>query len=445
VDIRRRPLVIFATLPCCPVRAGGKEKRVMRILLITPEFPPFITGGIGAYMQTLAAGYAHRGHQVTVAGYRIHPTRRERHAWGESISLGRVRAGRATSALASAGHKLLHQLRAAELPGVWRAFALRGPAKVMRAALAVRRYLQRYAAHYDIVELSNWPGHGAFLPRPLCPYVVRLSTPAADSGQTGRRVLTWCEARACRRARLIIANSQAMRDKGLEAYGCRLDRTVVIYHGVPDTEIRDAVPQGRGLRLLYLGRAEERKGTDVFLGALAQVLPRCPDLQLTIVGANMEAYCQARSDLQATWTELRNRFHNRIETPGKVDETAKCRALAGAHWLVVPSRFESFGLVAVEAMRAGTPVLASAAGGLGEVCGMAPDNVLCRPGDVADLARRLLEIYERGEGHALRIRAATRKAYLRWFTADRMVDESLAWYRRVANLQGQGQRTEWAA
>jgi glycosyltransferase involved in cell wall biosynthesis len=103
--------------------------------------------------------------------------------------------------------------------------------------------------------------------------------------------------------------------------------------------------------------------------------------------------------------------------------------------VLVPSRYESFGLVAIEAMAAGRPVVALAAGGLAEVVTHDVDGLLAAdgPGAADALFGHLLAL---GRDPALRDRLATgaRESFLRRFTIDRMIDQLEPAYRRAADL-----------
>ena len=104
--------------------------------------------------------------------------------------------------------------------------------------------------------------------------------------------------------------------------------------------------------------------------------------------------------------------------------------LAASDLLVVPSLFESFGLVAVEGMAAGIPVLASDTGGLREIIEDGVSGVLFRPGEADDLAEKLLHLLnEPSERESLA--EAGRRRYEGNFTMESMAEGWLGCYRRL--------------
>jgi glycogen synthase len=407
----------------------------MRICLVTPELPPTVMGGIGTYVECLARGLARRGHQVTVVGYRIHSREVVKHDWGCSVSLPAREAKCRTNAfylqslwkLVAASHRL-------GLPGAWRMGHLLASNASWAGALAVRSFLARHQACFDVVEVSNWPGHGAFLPRSQAKYVVRLSTPAADTYPVAKSIYTWLETRSCQRADLVIANSSAMNAKGQAYYGYDPDKAVVVYHGLPGTNAAPAPTNQAPVQLVYIGRAEPRKGTDLLVKALAEVFPRHRDLAVTFIGGNIHSYLTTHPEVGTTWSWLLANFPDQMRVLGRVPEAEKERIIAASHWAIIPSRFESFGLVAVEAMRAGTPVIAADVGGLGEVVKQSPGSMLFATDDVNALVGALESVASMGVTHALGLRGPTKHAYDAHFSADRMIDDTLHYYQRLLAL-----------
>lgn len=393
----------------------------MRIGLITPELPPYVRGGIGTYVQALARGFAERGHEVTVAGPQIHPEERIDHDWGRSFSYG--------PSLPVGWLRNKRRL-------FWRLSRLYPAANIAQAALATRNFLKKHGQDFDVVEISNWPGHGAFLPRIGCPYVTRMSSPGVACGLPTESMSTWYERRTCRAARLILAHSEAMLQEGQSLYGLGATPAKVIHLGLPDLASPGQPPPGDDLHVVYIGRAEDRKGTDLLIQALSRVMPRWPRLHLTLISRNLDRYCDERESLRASWRGLQATCSGRITLRADVDEAEKNRAIACSHWMIVPSRFESFGLVAVEAMRLGTPVLGARCGGLEEVCASGPGNLMFRPDDRGDLEMALEKICRLGSTHACALRAATRSAYEDRFRENLMIERTLAAYHTLLTPNG---------
>src|SRR5260370_11507109 len=155
----------------------------------------------------------------------------------------------------------------------------------LRQALALRRFFQQNHREFDIVEVSNWPGTAAWLPSGVR-YVVRLSSPSREGypASIQLRLNNALERRTCARAAFLFANSGAMYERAKHYYGCESKPHAVVPYGLPDI-IPQAAPAQSGLRVLYIGRAEFRKGTDTLLKALDTVLPSCPDFQFRLIGA----------------------------------------------------------------------------------------------------------------------------------------------------------------
>lgn len=160
----------------------------------------------------------------------------------------------------------------------------------------------------------------------------------------------------------------------------------------------------------FVGRLHEVKGADLLIAAFRSL----PDAtaRLAVVGDG-----PARPAL-----ESRAAGDRRIVFLGHRADPAA--AYAAIDLLVIPSRFEPFGLVAVEAMTAGTPVLAAATGGLAEIFADAPER-LFPPEDSEALRRKLAGVIARGRG-------AERAAYdLSRFAPEPAASRIDAFYRRV--------------
>lgn len=195
-----------------------------------------------------------------------------------------------------------------------------------------------------------------------------------------------------RRAARIICTSPDYRD-GSPVLAPWLDKTRVIPLGVApvpapaasEREAAAALWRGSGLRVLAVGRLSHYKGFDVLIEALAEV----PEARLLLVGAGE---CGAALQRQVRERGLEGRVH----LAGALSDALRDGAYAAADVFCLPSiaRSEAFGVVLLEAMRAGLPVIATRVPGAGmnHVLDGGEAGVLVPPGDVAALAAALREL-----------------------------------------------------
>ena len=182
-----------------------------------------------------------------------------------------------------------------------------------------------------------------------------------------------------RRARRIVVPSRYLAQI---AAGWGLGRPVEVLVN-PAPAPQDVVPEQLAPgTFVYVGRLASQKGLPVALAALAQV----PDARLLVVGDGPE-----RGALEERVSELA--LGGRVAFAGSRSRDDVLRALAGARAAVLPSLWENLPHVAVEALSVGTPVVATAVGGVPEVVHDDENGLLVPAGDVdalADALRRML-------------------------------------------------------
>ena len=177
---------------------------------------------------------------------------------------------------------------------------------------------------------------------------------------------------AVARADRIIALSTHEREALVRFYDANPSKVVIIPCGV-DTHLFQPVDRAvarqyvnvslDGQTILYVGRIEPLKGLDLLLHAMARLEP-VDDMKLLVVGGSSNGDRQA-CRLRRLARDLG--IAQRVRFQGALPQEVLPYYYSAADVAVVPSYYESFGLVALEAMACGTPVIASRVGGLQSV------------------------------------------------------------------------------
>ncbi len=222
----------------------------------------------------------------------------------------------------------------------------------------------------------------------------------------------WCDA--------VVCISQHDWQAG-QAIGIATQRLVLVHNGIQDTQVTPAAveqarqhwPQGTQ-RLLFVGRLDRQKGVDRLFDIVRRLGPQ---VHAVVVGSAVvsEQGETPPENLQITgWL-------------GRDEIAAYC---AAADVLLVPSRWEGFGLVALEAMRAGCPVVASRVGGLPEVVDDGVTGCLVDGQDTAGWVQCLQTL---SPERLQQMGQAGRQRFEALFTIHRVVDQLHALYERLVS------------
>ena len=377
----------------------------MRILLLSREYPPHVYGGAGVVVDHLSRALARRA-AVEVR------------CFGEQAVAG--------PDLSVRGYAPWERLAG-------------GPAAAYAPALealSVGLAMARDPVTADVVHTHTWyVGFGGMLVQAIhdVPLVVTLHSMEplrpwkADQLGTGYAVSSWAERLAVERAERVIAVSGQMRGDILAHFRVDPERVVVIHNGVDAeafrrTERREALAR-YGVRepyVLFVGRISEQKGIFPLLEA-ARALPE--DVALVLCASSPDTPELLARLEAAVAGRPRVRWINAMLPVAEVVELYSHAAV-----FVCPSIYEPFGLINLEAMACGTPVVATRVGGIPEVVVDGETGWLVPPGDEAALARALRGALA-DQARARRMGEAGRRRVEAHFSWDRIAERTLAVYR----------------
>ncbi|WP_016700765.1 glycosyltransferase family 4 protein [Actinoalloteichus spitiensis] len=399
----------------------------MRVLMLSWEYPPVVVGGLGRHVHALATRLARQGHEVVVLARHpagtdatTHPTVEE---WREGVRV----------------------LRVAEDPP-----HLTFERDLVAWTLAMGHVMVREGTRLlrewrpEVVHAHDWlVAHAATALADAADVPLVATLHATEAGRhsgwlshsLNQQVhsVEWWLANS---ADLLITCSAAMRREVTHLFDVDPDRVVVLHNGIdrqrwtgrrgtelvadpslaaatsggaprttasdgrppaaPDAPRRprsgapcDGGPTGRTrpATLVFFGRLEWEKGVQDLIAALPEIRRHHPGTTLVVAGSGRHA-----TDLVDD--AHRHQVAEAVRFVGHLPDEQLAAVLSAADAAVFPSRYEPFGIVALEAAAARVPLVTSTAGGLGEVVRDGSTGVSFPPGDVHRLAGAVREVLD---------------------------------------------------
>ena len=388
---------------------GGYGQPLMRVLMLSWEYPPRVVGGIAAHVDGLARAMARAGHDVVVFSL-DHPK------VGDDEMVEGVRVLRANidlpwlpddyvvSKMASANHQLT-QL-AARL-GSWR------PQVIHAHDWLVSWSADTLKALWGVPLVATIHGtergrHGGYVPQ---------GTPAAINA-----VEWWLTFQA----QQVIACSKFMVREVTEGFELDSEKVNLVPNGIDigqwvSPEPRS--PEDREPLVVAWGRIQYEKGFQVLTRAIGHLRHRLPDIRCVIAGRGTYlAELQTQIDMEGVG--------DLVQLAGFVPDDELRRLLQRTSCVVIPSLYEPFGIVALEGMAAGAPTIVARTGGLAEIVEGTDAGVLFEPGNHIALANCIADVLSHPEV-ADRMRAKAASLLAGRYTWDAIAASTLGVYNKA--------------
>jgi len=372
----------------------------MRVLMLSWEYPPVVVGGLARHVHALARHLARDGHEVVVLCRHVAGTDAHTHPTTERVVDG-VRIIRVAE-------DPMHLTFERDLV----AWTLAMGHSMIRAGLELLRGWQP-----EVVHAHDWlVTHPAIALAGTARVPLIGTIHATEAGRHSgwlsyplNQQIHSVEWWLANRADELITCSQAMRTEVTRLFDVAPEDITVIHNGIEErtwqvpadevARVRNAyAPNGEPL-LLYFGRLEWEKGVQDLLAALPEIRRAHPGTRVVVAGRGRhldELVEQAR----------KLRIRRAVEFAGHLPDRELRAVLAAADSVVLPSRYEPFGIVALEAAAAQAPLIASTAGGLGEVVIDGVTGLAFTPGDVPALTAAVDTVLRDREAAARRARTA---------------------------------------
>jgi len=384
----------------------------MNICLLSREYPPEThIGGIGTYTQNMGRALADAGHTVHVVA---------------------ATADRSTTE--QDGPVPVHRLHWPSIrPRALRHFAY---ARALAPALA------RINCKFDIIQGSEFGAEGIWLSIVRhAPLITRLATPRfvvddlMNTNCVARdHVLNWMEKAQTLRSDGIFTSTNALASKVSERWRIPRERITVIPNSISISRVIERAARGRvpeklrGVQYVcYFGRLEERKGVAVLAHALPALFDRYPRVSMVFVGRDLGF--RGRPTKEYILQQVGERSDRCIFFDNLPQEEL-FPVVKAARLVVLPSLWEAFGFVCVEAMALGRPVIATSGSGFDEIVQDGVSGYLVEPGNSEALQGKMIACL--ADENALAEVASAAEKRARDFETAKIAQRVAAYFERVA-------------
>lgn len=372
----------------------------MKIAYVCDEYPPAPHGGIGTFTRTIALAMTDAGHKVTVVGYG--PESGERNDKG---------------------------VRVIALP----------ESRVRGIGWLINRYrLHRWLKErvtkkeFDIIETPEFGGLLPF-PFPYCPVTVRLHLSRRaidlDANRSTPQFAKWCEDATLKRHPNWIPISFYALNITQHLFSLTPYRYSVIYSPVSIPDCLNASDLLLPERfILFAGTVSARKGAFVLAEACREILQTHKDLHLVYAGGAPDGNLTSVVDrvISILGKDLTARVHFLGRLPHHESMLA---CMHQALLVAMPSRLETLGLVPLEALACGTPVVYTTAAAGPEIIENGVTGLLADPSDPRDVAKKITRILDEPDLAASLVRNG-QQVLREKFSVEKCLDATLSFYER---------------
>jgi glycosyltransferase involved in cell wall biosynthesis len=239
-----------------------------------------------------------------------------------------------------------------------------------------------------------------------------------------QRAIGQFEIRMIKKSRYLVTHALGHALEIEKLYQINSKLFAIIPHGInlPVVTPEDVVAN-KPTTILYVGRFEYRKGTDILLKAIPYVLEINPSVYFQLIGHDPGGEYEKKFKELAT-TE----FSDHVIFSGNLDSGLINQAYQACDIFVAPSRYESFGLIYIEAMSFGKPVIGSKVGGVSEIIENCINGIYAEIDNAHDLSEKILYLTSNADIR-LKMGINARKTVEERFTKEKLAEKSLLYYQ----------------
>jgi glycosyltransferase involved in cell wall biosynthesis len=418
-DLRLGPVVLPTS--AFSLFRTRRPKVSRRIFIVSSGYTPHITGGIARFMSDVAPALVDLGYETRVItrGSGHTTVDLEHGVWVHRVAVPTENDDHAID---------------------------EAPRPIDAFATAVLRETERVSQWYppDVIYGSLWDVEVlGVLRHTMLPVVPMLATPVVEVAQhegwyesaelrlTTEHLMA-LESEVLQNADILHAISRAIATTIAERYPVAVapSRWHVTQIGLAEPPVdAERARDEPTTTVLFVGRLEPRKGIDVLIDA-AELLAARGVLPRFVIAGNDSRVLQNGLTYEQSWRARHTDRPADITYLGEVDDTDLREWYRRADVVVMPSRYESFGLVLLEAMMLGKPVVASAVGGIKEIVRPDVDGLLVPPGDAPALASAIESLASDGPRRR-EMGANGKQRFHEEFTSERAAQRLVALLERV--------------
>ena len=274
---------------------------------------------------------------------------------------------------------------------------------LLKYSHAVSKKIYQIDCPFDIVHSSEFGGEAFwFCLNNKIPLVTRLATPFYLTEKLNGKSLfgprpfpDFIEKKQTLKSNGIFTSTKALATEVSQQWHIEPSRVTVIPNSVDISRVVKFSKSGifpdslRGIDyLLYFGRLEERKGVRVLASILPDIFRQIPNIHMVFVGKDLG---YQGSSMKETILKECPEFNNKITFYDNLPHEELFPIVGHSRMVILPSLWEAFGFVVVEALGLGRPVIATSGSGFDEIIEHNKSGFLVEPGNSTALAEEIIK------------------------------------------------------